>query len=231
MSIPVFHDDQHGTAIVTVAGIINYLKLSGKSKESLNVVINGSGAAGVALGKLLKSFGVENMVFCDSKGVISNKREDLNDVKKSLLEFSKPSEGVETLRDAMVGADVFVGVSSGNLLESKDIELMAESPAVFAMANPIPEIFPDEAKKGGAMVVATGRSDFENQINNVLVFPGIFKGSLESGVSDIDDGIKLAAAQGLADLVENPTAEKIIPAPFDKGVAEAVSKAVKDSLK
>ncbi len=231
LPIPVFHDDQHGTAIVTLAGIINYLKISNKKRSDLKVVINGSGAAGVAIAKLLKNYGIFNIILCDREGAISESRSDLNKSKQDLAKGFNPHDESGSVFEVLNKADIFVGVSAGNLLKKEHIEIMNEKPAVFAMANPIPEIMPDIAKEGGALVVATGRSDFPNQLNNVLVFPGIFRGAIESGARDITENMKLAAAQGLADLVETPTPDKIIPSPFESGVAEAVAKSVIDEFK
>lgn len=231
LPIPVFHDDQHGTAIVTLAGVINYLKLTNKKKEAIKVVINGPGAAGTAISKLLHYYGINNIVMCDRKGAISQTRTDLNDAKKSLLEFTNPHNEQGLLHDVIKEADVFIGVSSGGILKSEDIEKMNTDAAVFAMANPIPEIMPDEAKKGGALVIGTGRSDLPNQLNNVLVFPGIFKGALASGARDITEDMKIAAAIGLANLVEEPSPDRIIPNPFDEGVADSIAKAVMDEAK
>ena len=230
LDIPVFHDDQHGTAIVTLAGIINYMKISGKDLTS-KIVINGSGAAGVAIAKLLSGYGFKDIVMCDSKGVISKQRDDLNSSKLELLEFTNPHDVSGTVFDVMVGADIFIGVSKGNLIDETHVKSMNKDPAIFAMANPIPEIMPDVAREAGALVVGTGRSDFPNQLNNVLVFPGIFKGALESGATKITEDMKYAAAKGLAALVENPTSDKIIPSPFDLGVADAIAKAVMDEVK
>lgn len=226
LPIPVFHDDQHGTAIVTLAGIINYLKLTNKKKENLKIVINGSGAAGTAIAKLLYYYGCRDIIMCDRKGALSKKRDDLDELKKELLTFTNLDNEYGTLFNVLENADIFIGVSAGGLLQKEDIETMNDNPAVFAMANPIPEIMPEEAKKGGAYVVATGRSDFENQLNNVLVFPGIFKGALQKEVNDITDDIKIAAAEGLAGIITNPTPQKIIPGPFDKAVAQEVAQAV-----
>lgn len=229
LDIPVFHDDQHGTAIVTLAGTINYLKLSEKKKEEVKIVINGSGAAGIAIAKLFTLFGFREIIVCDSKGIVSKSRDDLNFYKKQLLEFTNPKNISGDLREALKGSDIFIGVSKGNLLKGEDIKLMKENSAVFAMANPIPEIMPDEAKKAGALVVATGRSDFNNQINNVLVFPGIFKGAIESGKTQITDEIKINSAIALADMVKDLDPEKIIPSPFEEGVADCVANAVINS--
>ena len=230
VSIPVFHDDQHGTAIVTLSGIINYMRLSGKTKETLKVVINGSGAAGIAIAKLLALYGIEDIVVCDSKGAISYLRDDLNEMKRSLLEFTNKNNESGSVYDVLKDRDVFIGVSVENVLQEGHIKTMNTSPAIFAMANPNPEIMPDIAINAGALVVATGRSDFANQLNNVLVFPGIFKGSLENNVSQITDEMKIKAAQAVASIIsdEELRSEYIIPNPFDKRVVEAVSKSVRE---
>ena len=227
LDIPVMHDDQHGTAIVVLAGLINALKVVRKKKEKVRVVINGAGAAGIAITKLLHLYGVRNTILCDSHGIVSKKRKDLNGMKKSILKITNKSNLSGLLSDALKGADVFIGVSKGNLLKARDIKIMGPSPIIFAMANPVPEIMPNEAKLGGAAVVASGRSDFPNQINNVLVFPGIFRGAIDAGVKQITDKMKLAAASALAEVVKKPTAEKIIPDPFDKRVPLAVANAVR----
>ncbi len=225
LDIPVFHDDQHGTAIVLLAGLINGLKITGKKQEELKIVINGSGAAGVAIAKLLVKFGVGDIIMCDSKGIISKSRDNLNSFKVDALTYTNKNDISGDVFKAIENADVFVGVSKGNLLTSKDIETMNSDSMIFAMANPIPEIMPDEAKKGGARIVATGRSDFNNQLNNVLVFPGIFKGALKAKCQ-ITDEMKLGAANAIANLVKNPTEDKIVPLPFEDGIADAVAKVV-----
>lgn len=230
LSIPVFHDDQHGTAIVTLAGIINYAKLSGKDASKLKVVVNGSGAAGVAIAKLLDTFGVEDITVCDSKGAISKDRGDLNSMKYTLLEFTNKDNKSGSVYDVMKGTDVFVGVSVGNLLKAEHIETMNEKPAIFAMANPTPEMMPEDAKAAGVFVIGTGRSDYPNQLNNVLVFPGIFKGALENNVSQITDKMKINVALAIAGLIgdEELTPQYIIPNAFDKRVVNAVAKVVKE---
>ena len=234
LGIPVFHDDQHGTAIVVLAGILNACKVVGKKIESLKIVINGAGAAGVAIAKLLRCVGanpktctsVEEVILCDTRGIIHRNRLDLNASKKALLTFSNPRNLEGTLRDALIGADVFIGVSVGNLLRSDDIKTMAGKPIIFALANPTPEIMPDEAYQGGAAVVGTGRSDYPNQINNVLAFPGIFRGALDARAKQITASMKLAAAYAIANSVENPTTMEIIPSSIDRSVADAVAAAV-----
>ncbi len=225
LDIPVFHDDQHGTAIVLLAGLINALKITEKKKESVKIVINGSGSAGTAIAKLLNKFGIGSIIVCDSKGIISKDRTDLNEFKKTLLTFTNKENIQGSVYDAIKGADVFVGVSKGNLLKAEHIKTMNENSIIFAMANPTPEIMPEEAKKGGAKIVATGRSDYPNQLNNVLVFPGIFKGALKAR-TQITDEMKLEVAEVLARLVEKPTVDKIIPAPFESGIAEKIAKVV-----
>ncbi|EKD25223.1 MAG: hypothetical protein ACD_80C00102G0015 [uncultured bacterium (gcode 4)] len=228
LSIPVFHDDQHGTAIVVLAGLINALKLTGKNKETIKVVINGSWAAGTAIAKLLATYGVKNIISLDSKWAISSERTDLNKYKKELLAYNINDEKGE-LKDILPKADMFVWVSKGNLLTREDIATMNEKSIVFGMANPIPEILPDEAKAWGAYIVATGRSDFPNQINNLLVFPGIFRWILDARIPQVEDKHKLAAAIALANYVQTPTPEMIIPSPLDKGVANIIAEAVKNA--
>jgi len=226
LDIPVFHDDQHGTAIVVLAGLINALKITNQELDQVNIVINGAGAAGVAITKLLNTAGAKQIIVCDSQGIISKDRTDLNPIKQELLTITNQASTSGSLQDALRDANIFIGVSKGNLITAEDVKTMATDPIIFAMANPDPEILPEEAQKGGAAIIATGRSDFPNQLNNVLVFPGIFKGAFEANATKITDKMKLAAAQGLADLVDNPTPEKIIPSPFDEGVASAIATAV-----
>ena len=227
LKIPVMHDDQHGTAVVVLAGLINALKVVKKDKKDIKVVVNGSGAAGIAIVKLLYKFGVKDIVVCDSKGIVSQGRKDLNDFKKDLLKITNKKYLSGNLFEALKNSDVFIGVSKANLLKASDIKTMAEKSIVIALANPVPEIMPDEALKGGASVVASGRSDLPNQINNVLAYPGIFKGAIESRTTQITDEMKIAASIALADVVKKPTAGKIIPDPFDKNVVPAVSQAIK----
>jgi malate dehydrogenase (oxaloacetate-decarboxylating) len=231
MGIPVFHDDQHGTAVVTLAALYNALKLVNKKIDQISVVFAGAGAAGIAVAKLLMTAGVQDIVLCDSKGAISNSRSDLNTSKQEICEMTNPHNKSGSLQEVLQGSDVFIGLSAPNLLQAEDIANMNEQPIVFAMSNPTPEIMPDEASKGGAAVIATGRSDFPNQANNVLVFPGIFRGAFDSGAKEFTETMLMAAARGLADLVTNPTPEKILPGVFDKGVSEAVAKAVVDEVK
>ncbi|MDD2355739.1 MAG: NADP-dependent malic enzyme [Lachnospiraceae bacterium] len=232
MNIPVFHDDQHGTAIIVLAGIINALKLIGKKKEDCRIVVNGSGAAGIAISKLLLSYGFKTLTLCDSKGIISSKSERLNWIKKEMLEVTNLEDKSGSLADALVGADIFIGVSAPGVVTKQMVGTMNRDAIIFAMANPVPEIYPDEAKAGGACVIGTGRSDFPNQVNNVLVFPGIFKGALEGHARQITEDMKLAAAKALASLVPDDKLDEdfILPEPFDKRCAEAVSKAVEECI-
>ncbi len=227
LDIPVMHDDQHGTAIVVLAALINASAVVKKNFKKLKVVVSGAGAAGTAITKLLLLAGIKDIIVLDSKGALSVARSELLGYKKELAAQTNPRGVVGGLAEVLAGADVVVGVSGPGLMTAAEVRLMAEQPIVFALANPVPEILPDEAKRGGAAVVATGRSDFPNQINNSLVFPGIFRGALDRRVSKITDRMKLAAAKNLAALVKKPTADKIIPGPFDRGVVEAVSKAVR----
>jgi malate dehydrogenase (oxaloacetate-decarboxylating) len=232
LDIPVFHDDQHGTAIVVLCGAINVLRLTGKKPEDCKVVVNGSGAAGIAIAKLMISYGFANMLLCDSKGIVSSKSERLNDAKREMLAITNKDDVCGTLADAMVGADIFVGVSAAGAVTPDMVKTMAEDAAIFAMANPTPEIFPDEAKAAGARIVATGRSDFPNQINNVIAFPGIFKGALEGRAKQITEEMKMAAAKALSSLVSDAELadDFIMPEPFDPRAAEVVSAAVKNCL-
>ncbi len=226
LDIPVFHDDQHGTAIVILAGLINAAKLTGRDLKSSRIVFSGAGAAGIASAKLLRAYGAVNLILCDSKGIIGPGRSDLNDFKKGLLEWTNLDKAKGGLADALKGADVFIGVSKAGLLNEAHIRSMAKDPIVFAMANPVPEIMPDAAIAAGAAVVATGRSDFANQVNNLLAFPGIFRGVIDAGIKKITVEMKLAAAQALAAYVKNPDASHIVPDPLDKTVAGVVAKAV-----
>lgn len=226
LDIPVMHDDQHGTAIATTAALINAAKVTGKKFASLKVVVSGAGAAGTAITKLLLLAGIKNVLVLDSKGIIARGRKDLVPHKMELALLTNHDNMTGSLREALAGSDVLIGVSGPGLASAKDIRVMAKDAIVFAMANPTPEIFPEEAKKGGAAVVGTGRSDYPNQINNSLVFPGVFRGALDHGVRKITDEMKLRAAKNLAGLVKNPTTEKVIPGPFEKGVAAAVARAI-----
>ncbi len=226
LDIPVFHDDQHGTAIVVLAGLINACKATGRELASAKVAFSGAGAAGVAVAKLLRAYGVKDIVLCDSKGVIGKERADLDDSKRALLDWSNPGGVSGTLADAMKGADAMIGLSKGGLVTREMVASMAPHAIVFAMANPTPEIMPDEAKAGGAAVVATGRSDFPNQINNLLAFPGVFRGVFDAGAVKITERMKIAAAEALSSLVAVPTTERIIPDALDKGATVAVAAAV-----
>jgi len=228
LSIPVLHDDQHGTALVVLAGLINALKAAGKKKEKVRVVISGAGAAGQAVAHLIALYGVAHIFVLDSEGVISRKRKNLTESKKALLAYTNKENFEGGLKEVIVGADVFIGVSQPNLLDRKDIAKMNQKAIVFALANPVPEITPDEAKAGGAYVVATGRSDFANQINNALGFPGIFRGALDNNVRAITDEMLVQAAKNLAGVVKNPKPELIIPGVFDKAVMPAVAKAIRE---
>jgi len=227
LDIPVFHDDQHGTAIVCLAGLINALKVVGKNYKKVRVVISGAGAAGIAITKLLLKYGFQNITLQDSKGLIYKGREGLDDSKKAIAEVTNKEKIKGNIENALKDADIFIGVSKPNLITAKMVSTMAKDAIVFAMSNPDPEIMPAEAKKGGARIIATGRSDYPNQINNVLVFPGIFKGALEARAKNITDDMKLAAAIALSKLVKKPTATQIIPKVFDKNIAKVVAAAVK----
>ncbi|MDO8407999.1 MAG: malic enzyme-like NAD(P)-binding protein [bacterium] len=227
LDIPVMHDDQHGTAIVVLAGLTNAAKVVKKSFGKLKVVISGAGAAGTAVAKLLVAAGIKDVVVLDRQGIIYRGRAKLSDEKAALAMVTNPRIVKGSLRDALAGADALVGVSGPGLASAADIKLMAPRAIVFALANPIPEILPEEAKKGGATVIATGRSDFPNQINNALVFPGLFRGALDKGVRRITDRTKLAAAKALAALVARPTAAKIIPDLLDPRVVKAIAKSVR----
>ena len=232
MNIPVFHDDQHGTAIIVLAGVIKSLKLTGKKKEDCRIVVNGSGAAGIAISKLLLRYGFRHLVICDSKGIISRDRENLNWIKKEMLEVTNLDNQNGTLADALVGADIFIGVSAPNSVTEEMVRSMNKDAILFAMANPVPEIMPDLAKAAGARIVGTGRSDFPNQVNNVLVFPGIFKGALEGKARQITEDMKLAAAEALAGIVsdEELNEEFILPEAFNPKVSEVVSAAVRENI-
>lgn len=232
MHIPVFHDDQHGTAIIVLAGTINALKLIGKKKEDCRVVVNGSGAAGIAIAKLMLLYGFRHLILCDSKGIVSKDRTGLNWIKKEMLEVTNEDNQSGTLADALVGADIFIGVSAPGIVTEEMVRSMNKDAVIFAMANPVPEIMPDLAKKAGARVIGTGRSDFPNQVNNVLVFPGIFKGALEGKARQITDDMKLTAAKALASLVsdEELSEDFILPEAFDPRVADVVSGAVRENI-
>lgn len=225
LDIPVFHDDQHGTAVVVLAGLINAMKVTGKSLDQCKIVTIGAGAAGTAIMKLLHKYGVGSIVAVDSRGIIGDARDDLNDEKKALLPYLDTSHS-GSLNDAIANADVFIGVSKPGLLTQNMVRAMAKDPIIFALSNPTPEIMPDEAKAAGAAVVATGRSDFPNQVNNALAFPGIFRGALDNKVAKITDDHKIAAAEALASLVDTPTVDIVIPNPFDERIVPAVSKVI-----
>ncbi|HPN96508.1 MAG TPA: NADP-dependent malic enzyme [Candidatus Moranbacteria bacterium] len=223
LPIPVFHDDQHGTAIVILAGLINALKVVGKKAERIKVVISGVGAAGIATAKLIMRYGVKNIIMVDSSGIIYKGRDNLNPAKIKLAEITNGKIQKGGVREALSGADVFIGVSAPNILTEEDIKGMNKNAIIFAMANPIPEIMPDRAKAGGAKIVATGRSDFPNQLNNVLVFPGIFRGALDHNVKNITEDHKISAALAISRLIKKPTSGNIIPKALDKRVMKAVA--------
>ncbi len=226
LKIPVFHDDQHGTAVVTLAALINALKVVDKKFEDIRVAVSGAGAAGIAVTKFLLSFGVKDVILCDSKGVIHSGRKDLNVSKQEIARITNPRSVTGSMSDAIAEADVFIGLSVAGIVSPEMASSMAQDAVVFAMANPVPEIMPDLALQAGARVVATGRSDFPNQVNNVLGFPGIFRGALDVRASDINEAMKVAAAKAIASLVEKVSAEKIIPSPLDRRVVPAVAEAV-----
>lgn len=232
LKIPVFHDDQHGTAIVVLAGIINALRVTGKKKEDCRIVINGAGSAGIAIAKLLLRYGFRHIILCDSKGIISRDNPGLNWIKKQMCEITNLENRKGTLADAMAGADIFIGVSAPGSVTAGMVRTMNKDAIIFAMANPVPEIMPDEAKAAGARVVGTGRSDFPNQVNNVVAFPGIFRGALEGRAEQITEEMKLAAAEAIAGLVsdEELNEDYIMPEAFDPRVAESVAAAVKNHI-
>ncbi|MBQ5381014.1 MAG: NAD-dependent malic enzyme, partial [Ruminococcus sp.] len=233
--IPIFHDDQHGTAIIVAAGLLNALKITGKKMDEIRVVMNGAGAAGIAIAKHLMNMGVKHITMCDSKGIICKGDEKLNAVKREMAEITNLEHKTGKLADAMVGADVFLGISAAGCVSKEMVQSMNKDAIIFAMANPTPEIMPDLAKEAGAAVVGTGRSDFPNQINNVLAFPGIFRGALDCRASDINEEMKIAASYALASIIDESelNADYILPHAFDprvgKAVAEAVKKAAKES--
>lgn len=226
LDIPVFHDDQHGTAVVVLAGLINAAKLTGRNLADCKFVVIGAGAAGTAIIKLLNLYGAKNIVAVDSRGIVGKSRTDLNAEKTALLEYVDASQS-GSIEDAITDADVFIGVSRAGLLTPELVQKMAKDPIVFALANPVPEIMPDVAKQAGVAIIGTGRSDFPNQVNNSLAFPGIFRGALDHGVKKITDQHKLAAAEALANLVENPTVNKVVPTAFDEGVVEAIANVIR----
>ena len=232
LDIPVFHDDQHGTAIVVLAGIINALRVTGKKKEDCRIVVNGAGSAGIAITKLLLTYGFPNITMCDISGILSKNSPDLNAVQKEMMEYTNLSGQSGKLSDALCGADIFVGVSAPNIVTEEMVASMNDDAILFAMANPVPEIMPDKAKAAGARIVGTGRSDFPNQINNVVAFPGIFKGALLGRATQITEKMKLAAAEAIAALVSDDEIndEYIMPQPFDPRVADAVCKAVMTNI-
>lgn len=233
LSIPVFHDDQHGTAIVVLAGIINALKVTGKAKEDCRVVVNGAGSAGIAITKLLLTYGFVHVTLCDKNGIICDGMEGLNWMQEKMVKVTNLEKQTGSLADALKGADIFVGVSAPGIVTPEMVSSMNHDSILFAMANPVPEIMPDLAKEAGARVVGTGRSDFPNQVNNVLIFPGIFKGALEGRASAITEEMKLAAANAIASLVpdEELSDVNILPAAFDPRVADVVSRAVKEHIR
>lgn len=233
LDIPVFHDDQHGTAIVVLAGVINALKVVGKKKEDCRVVVNGAGSAGVAITKLLLTYGFPNIIMCDKVGIVSKDTEGLNWMQKKMTEVTNLNNETGSLADALKGADIFIGVSAPNIVTPKMVASMNRDSILFAMANPIPEIMPDAAKAAGARVVGTGRSDFPNQVNNVVAFPGIFKGALEGRATQITEEMKLAAAEAIAGLVpaNKLSDDNIMPEAFDPQVAEVVANAVKSHIR
>jgi malate dehydrogenase (oxaloacetate-decarboxylating) len=232
LDIPIMHDDQHGTATVVLAGLINALKLRKINKENVKIIINGVGAAGTAITKMLVNYGFKNIILCDSKGIVSENRNDLNEEKKDLINFIKSKNGFYEnidggLLEAICCRDVFVGVSKAGLLTKDMVKSMNEKPIIFALANPVPEIMPDIAKEAGAFIVATGRSDFPNQLNNVLGFPGIFRGALDNKIKQFDQKMFVKAAINLAKYVKKPSIDKILPNPFDKKVVKVVAKSFK----
>ena len=232
LDIPVFHDDQHGTAIVVLAGVINALKVVGKEKENCRVVINGAGSAGIAIARLLLSYGFSNVILCDRSGILSKKSEGLNWMQEKMMDVTNPEGKTGTLADAMKGADIFIGVSAPGIVSQEMVASMNPDSILFAMANPVPEIMPDLAKAAGARVVGTGRSDFPNQVNNVVAFPGIFKGALEGRATQITEKMKLAAALAIASLVPDDqlNEDNIMPEAFDPRVADVVAEAVKSNI-
>ncbi len=233
LDIPVFHDDQHGTAIVVLAGLINALKIVNKKIEELKIVINGAGAAGTAISNLLMAAGAKNILVCDRTGVLYIGRDKMNDAKNALAKTTNPENAKGSLGDALVGADVFIGVSSADVVKSEMVKSMAKDSIILAMANPTPEIMPDVAKEAGARVIGTGRSDFPNQINNVIVFPGVFRGALDVRAKEINLDMKLAAAYAIADYIDEKDLNEnnIIPSALDKNVAKAVAKAISDAAR
>ncbi|MBR5420411.1 MAG: NADP-dependent malic enzyme [Lachnospiraceae bacterium] len=233
LDIPVFHDDQHGTAIVVLAGLINALKLTGKRAEDCRVAVSGAGAAGVAIAKLMLSYGFKNIILCNSKGVIAKGAAGLNWMQEKMVSLTNPENVTGSLADALKGADIFIGVSAPGVVTQDMVRSMNKDAILFAMANPIPEIMPDEAKAAGARIIGTGRSDFPNQVNNVIAFPGIFRGALDGRARQITEEMKMAAAHAIADLVpaDKLSDDHILPEPFQPGVADAVAKAVMENIR
>lgn len=231
LDIPVFHDDQHGTAVVVLGAFLNALKIVEKDIGDVRIAMNGAGAAGIAVAKILMDAGAKNIVLCDSKGIVCQGRESLNAAKIEMAELTNREGLSGSLADALKGADAFIGVSVANQVDVNMVKSMADGPIVFAMANPDPEIMPEDAKKGGAKIVATGRSDLPNQVNNALGFPGIFRGALDVRASRITEGMKVAAAEGIASLIEEPDADNFIPSPLDPKVVPAVAKAVSEAAR
>ncbi|MFA5130223.1 MAG: NADP-dependent malic enzyme [Patescibacteria group bacterium] len=228
LDMPVMHDDQHGTAIVVLAGLMNALKVVKKSLTDIRIVLSGAGAAGTAIAKLLIASGASDLVVCDSKGIIGMNRKDLNAEKKALRSVTNPRGLNGYLKEALTGADVFIGISAPGILTKELVKTMAKKPVVFALANPTPEILPKDAKKAGVAVIATGRSDFANQVNNALCYPGLFRGMLDNNIKRVDDAIKIRAAKAIAAFIKHPTPDRIIPTMFDKGLHEAVARSVRN---
>lgn len=226
LPIPVMHDDQHGTAVVVLAGLINALKLRGSKKEAVRVVMSGAGAAGTAITKLLLAYGFKNFIVCDSQGAVYEGREGLNEEKQELARITNHDKKMGTLSEVLSGADIFIGVSKGGLLTAEMVRTMAEKPIIFALANPVPEIMPDLAKEAGAFVVATGRSDFPNQINNALAYPGIFRGALDHRIKQFTEAMFLRSAEALAAYVTDPKPDQVLPPLFDKGIVSAIKSVV-----
>lgn len=231
LSIPVMHDDQHGTAIVTLAGLMNALKIVKKDLAHARIVLSGAGAAGIAIAKLLIASGAKNLILCDSKGVIHSGRTDLNPIKKQIVKKTNPKKEKGAMEDVLKNADVFIGISKPGIVSKEMVRSMAKDAIIFALSNPVPEIMPNDAKAAGAKVVATGRSDFPNQVNNALCYPGLFRGMLDKGVNTVTDEIKIRAAKAIASFVKKPNPKKIIPSLFDKGLHEAVAKSVQKTKK
>ncbi|MBI5787103.1 MAG: NADP-dependent malic enzyme, partial [Candidatus Niyogibacteria bacterium] len=228
LKIPVMHDDQHGTAIILLAGLINALKVTGKKIGKVKIAISGAGAAGTATAKILNLAGVKNILVCDSKGILAPSRKDLNQAKKKLARLTNPKNQKGTLADALIDADVFIGLSAPGIVSEAMAKKMAKKAIIFSLANPIPEIMPDEARRAGAYVVATGRSDFPNQLNNSQAFPGVFRGALDNGVRQITDKMKIRAAYAIAGMIKKPTSKRIAPDMFDKNLVKIVANAIRE---